>query len=154
MKEITTYDNERRYIFNNWSNEDFTATWGGVPQIIKAGQTIELPQYKAYHYTKHFVDREMMKDNKAVSMGSSDARKEYELKTVTEITGGIDSPALDSIKEKIRVELEAEMKSEGLEVKEEVVEVKEEIAASGAPSVAKKTTKKATKESTEFEGAN
>lgn len=105
---ITTYDNEKRYLFSNWTNEDFTGVWGGAPTTVKQGETIELPMYKAYHFTKHLVNKEMMKDGKDGSMDSPEQRLPYETKTVMEITGGVDSPALSALKEKIKEELEVE----------------------------------------------
>lgn len=107
MQDPNTYDNERRFIFNNWSTEDFIGTWAGVSQTIKSGETVELPMYKAYHYCKHFVNREMDKAHVTVQ-DSQEARQPFEVKTIAEITGAIDSPALASIKEKIKEEIEIE----------------------------------------------
>lgn len=109
MVEVNTYDNEKRYIFSNWSNEDFVGVWAGVSQTIKAGETTELVEYKAYNYTRHFVNREMMKDHKENSMDSAEARAPYEAKTVALIGAGTDSPALAAIKEKIKEEVEVEL---------------------------------------------
>lgn len=106
MQIPNVFDNERRYIFNNWTTEDFTGTWAGAAEIIKAGETKEYPMYKAFHYTKHLVDREMIKEGKAGSMSSDEERKPLEDKTMAEIADGVDSPALASIKEKIRKEVE------------------------------------------------
>lgn len=110
MQEVNLYDNERRFIVSNWTADDFTGYVDGVATIIKSGATVDLPMFKAYHFTKHLVDREMMKDGKDGSMNSPEARKVYEDKTIMEITGGVDSPALASIKEKIKEEIEAEVK--------------------------------------------
>jgi hypothetical protein len=101
-----TFSPEKRYVFNNWTKEDFTGSWGGSTQIIKAGETKELQEYLAFHYTKHLVNREMMRDGKDGSMSSEEARAPYENKTMAEIGDGIDSPALASLKEKIRAEIE------------------------------------------------
>lgn len=123
MIEVQTYDNEKRYIFSNWTSEDFTGVWASVPTVVKAGESIEVPQYKAYHFTKHLVDREMIKDNKENSMASPEARAVYEEKTVAEITGNVDSPALAAIKEKIKEEIEVESgKKKATKKKKEVVE--------------------------------
>jgi hypothetical protein len=105
MELPTTFDNDRRFIFNNWSSEDFVGTWAGVTTIVKAGTTQEFPMYLAYHFTKHLVDREMARSGKASLMGNDDARKEYEDKTLAEITAGTDSPALSALKEQIRAEV-------------------------------------------------
>lgn len=110
-------NNEVRYIFNNWSEEDFTGYWNSKPQLIKAGETVELPKYLALHYCKHFVNREMDRDNKSSSWGIEEARKPYIVKTITEITGNTDSPALASLKNMIRKEVEEEKVSTGSEMK-------------------------------------
>lgn len=49
--------------FTNFSNEDFTWKWDGVPYTFKAGQTIFLEDYKAEHFAQHLVDRELNKLN-------------------------------------------------------------------------------------------
>lgn len=107
--EIVTYDNERKFIFNNWTSNDFIGMWGGQETLIKTGETKEFPMYLAYHFTKHLVDREMGRDGKEGSMSSMEARQPYENKTISEITAGTDSLALSSLKEKIREEIEAEV---------------------------------------------
>lgn len=121
MRDLQIYNEDNRYIFSNWTSEDFTCTWGGVGTTVKAGDTIELPEYKAVTFTKHLVNREMMRDGKDASMASPDARKEYESKTLVEITAGVDSPALASLKEKIREEVEIETGKKVKEVKEKKV---------------------------------
>ena len=100
------FDNERRFIFNNWSDRDFTATWANESTTVKAGTSKEFPMYLAYHFTKHFVDREMQKDGMSSLMSIDEQRKSYEDKTMAEITGNIDSPALAQLKEQIRQEIE------------------------------------------------
>lgn len=105
MELPTTFDNDRRFIFDNWSSEDFVGTWAGQSTVVKAGTTQEFPMYLAYHFTKHLVDREMARTGKASLMGNDDARKEYEVKTLAEITAGTDSPALSALKEQIRAEV-------------------------------------------------
>lgn len=108
MQDLTIYDNERRYVFTNATKEDFIGTWAGVDTLIKAGESIEVPQYKAYHFTKHLVDREMFKNRQDSSVSSPEARKLYEDQYCMEISAGTDSPALAKIKEKIKEEVEAE----------------------------------------------
>jgi hypothetical protein len=127
------FDNERRFIFNNWTNEDFIGLWDSVKTEIKAGAIIELPMYKAFFWTKHLVDREM---NKAGKVATDEvARTEMEDRTCTEIGAGVDSPVIASMKEQLRKELEAEMKAK------EVVQEADEVAV-----------KKTSKKNKEFEG--
>lgn len=47
--------------FKNWTEEDFTWKWDGVPYTFKAGQTIFLEDFKAEHFAKHLTDHEMNK---------------------------------------------------------------------------------------------
>lgn len=47
--------------FRNFSDEDFTWKWDGVSYTFPAGQETYLEDYKADHFAKHLVDREMGK---------------------------------------------------------------------------------------------
>lgn len=126
MIEPALYDNERRFIFNNWTSEDFPATFGGETTIVKAGETKEFSMFKAYLFTKHLVDREMIRDGKENSMSAQEMRQDYEDKTIAEITSDIDSPALASIKEKIKEEIAVETGKKKTASKKVVAEVKDE----------------------------
>lgn len=125
-KELTIFDNERRYIFTNWTPSDFIGRWASQDRIIKVGEIVELPMYLAYHYAKHLCDREMIREHKEVWMGVPEKRKEYIDKTIVEITGDTESPALLAMKEKLRLEIEAEKSVTDTTVgqKEEVKEEK------------------------------
>lgn len=130
MIDPTIYSEDRRFIFTNWTNEVFTGMCGGELTTIEQGKSIEFPMFKAYLFTKHLVDREMIKDKKEGSMSSQEARQEYEDKTIVEITAGKDSLALQNLKEKIKEEIEVEegkkkTKKTPLKEKKEKVEVKE-----------------------------
>ena len=107
MIEPNVYDNERRFIFTNWTNEDFPSSYGGEVKVIKAGESVELPMFKAYLFTKHLVDREMHKAHKESSVSSQEARQPYEDKTIAEVTAG-DSLVIQNLKEKIAEEVQAE----------------------------------------------
>lgn len=106
MEFPSKFNEDNRYIFTNWSNEDFIGVWSGAGTTIKAGATIELPEFKAYHYTKHFVDREMIKAGKEVLSGIDTEREPFEKKTMTLIDGTTESPALASLKAQIKAEME------------------------------------------------
>lgn len=121
MTEPTIYDNERRFIFNNWTNEDFTGLFGNIATLVKSGTTAEFPMFQAYLFTKHLVNREMSRDGKDLSINSDEARAPYEAKTIAEITAGTDSPALASLKEKIKEEIEAESGKKKTKTSKEVV---------------------------------
>lgn len=45
--------------FHNFSNEDFTWKYDGIPYTFPAGQDTYLEDAKADHFAKHLVDREM-----------------------------------------------------------------------------------------------
>lgn len=129
MLEVNIYDNERRFIFTNWTNEDFPSTFNGEVKIIKSGESVELPMFKAYLFTKHLVDRELIRMGKDNSLSSPEARKPYEDKTIVEITAGIESSAISKIKEQIEEKVKSEesgvKKEKKVFKKEKVVESKE-----------------------------
>lgn len=47
--------------FYNFSDEDFEWTWDSVPYNFKAKETMMMEDWKARHFAKHLVDREMNK---------------------------------------------------------------------------------------------
>lgn len=143
----STFNNDKRYIFNNWSNETFIGKWDGQAEIINPGEIKELPEYKAYYYTKHFVNREMDKVGKSAFSGIDAERAPFEEKTCTLITGDTESPALASLKDKLRAELQAEIKGTTEEV---AVETTEEETPVDTPKTTKKTTKKTTAKNDAF----
>lgn len=123
------FNNERRFIFTNNSVEDFIGMWGGIEYLIKKGESKEFPMYLAYHLCKHFVDREITRAGRSSLLGVEEVRKEYEDKTIAEITGSTESPALANLKEEIRKEvIEIEVKKKGRKAKEVKTETKEEFA--------------------------
>lgn len=166
-ENIEVYDQRKRYLFTNWSNEDFSQSFlpetrpvqsGSreedreiVPRytlVVKAGETVEMSQFEAITCCRHFVDREINKETDKlvdfkekqkhyISIGSPEARKPYEDKTIQEIGGeATSSPFVDSLREQIRAEERAK------------------IEAENKPVVKEKTDKKQTKEkaSEEFGG--
>lgn len=127
MEYPTVFDENKRYVVTNWTKEDFTGTWNGRETVIEKGNYKELPEYLAYHFTKHLVDREMMKDGKTESLASAEARRPYEEKTMTILADGVDSPALAKIKEEIRKQVLEESKN--VKKVEKVDESAKEFAA-------------------------
>jgi len=122
MQNPVVFSEDKRYVFNNWSSDDFIGRWDGVETVIKAGTSRELPEYLAYNFCKHFVDREMQKEKKEAWLSVEVQRAPYEEKTIAEIGAGTDSPALSSLTEKIRAEIEGEMKAHDVNLPTEVVE--------------------------------
>ena len=124
------YDKTKRYIVNNWSDEDFTQRFGSETNYndtkvietqpeygltIKAGEMRELGQFEAFTFTKHFVDREIYKEAAKLSdrvlreraemgVNNREIRKPFEDKTVKEIKAGQATPFMDKIREEIRQE--------------------------------------------------
>lgn len=47
--------------FKNFTNEDFEWKYDGIPYNFPAGSEMFLEDYKAHHFAKHLVDREMNK---------------------------------------------------------------------------------------------
>lgn len=45
--------------FKNFTDRDFTWSFDSIPYVFKAGQTIYLEEFKAKHFAKHLVDREL-----------------------------------------------------------------------------------------------
>jgi len=133
MQTPDIFDNNRKFIFSNWTDEDFTGIWGGENTLIKQGETKEFEMSLAYHFAKHLVDREMSKAGKSNLLGVPEERAPYEDKTIAEVTAGTDSPALASLKAQIKAEYEKA--NDDLNLKEE------------AP---KKVTKKTNKKDKEF----
>lgn len=110
------FDNNRKFIFSNWTDEDFVGTWAGVDTLIKKGETKEFDMSLAFHFAKHLVDREMSRAGKSNLLGVPEERAVFEDKTIAEIGEGTDSLALSSLKAQIKAEIESA--KDGAEVKE------------------------------------
>lgn len=79
-------------LFHNWSNEDFTHSWDSVPFTFPKGEKTYLESWKADHFGKHFVDREMMKDKLQVD---DQRRVDYLKKT---LIGSEESKEVEAVK--------------------------------------------------------
>lgn len=53
--------------FVNFSNEEFIGYWDSVPYRIKPGQAVMFEDWKAEHFAKHLVDRELQKLGKEIN---------------------------------------------------------------------------------------
>jgi hypothetical protein len=47
--------------FTNFSDEDFVGVWSKIEYPIKAGETMMFEDFKAKHFAKHLIDRELNK---------------------------------------------------------------------------------------------
>lgn len=149
LEAIEVYDPRKRYLFTNWSDEDFSQSF--LPETravqagsreedrevtprytltVKAGETVEMSQFEAVTCVRHFVDREIdkevsklpesVKSKHYLAVGNPDMRKPYEDKTIREIGGSeAGSAFIDSLREQIRAEERAKMQAEVSEVKSE-----------------------------------
>jgi len=90
MQKPDVFDPTKKYVFTNWSDEEFRCRYAnpefafsanprysqernnelyeeafkkeGIKEaIVPAGKFIEVPQWLAFHLCKHFLDREIMK---------------------------------------------------------------------------------------------
>jgi hypothetical protein len=58
-------DNLKIVRFVNFSSEDFVGKWNGVPQVIPAGSSIPMEDWRARHYAKHLINRELQRTDAA-----------------------------------------------------------------------------------------
>lgn len=134
------FDPERRFVFTNWTDEEFKGYWDKREYVFKAGDVRELPMYLAYHFCKHLIDRELHKQNRDMAVADPEARRPLEEKTIREIMANEESPERVALREEIRKEVMAQI---GEAVSEKVdTKVAE---AEGKPK-AKKGGKKAKKD--------
>ena len=151
------YDNTKRFIFNNWSTEDFTQHFGeessyndnkvvtnqtAYDLTVKVGDMREMGQFQAHICVRHFVNREMLRDSASLigkdkeraemGMNNAELRRPYEDKTISEIKPGESSPFMDKLRAEIRAEEIAKMTSSNVNIPVEVItkEKEEEKLAS------------------------
>jgi uncharacterized membrane protein len=56
-------------LFFNFSDTEFTHSYDGVPYTFKPFQQVYLEDFKAHHFAKHLVDRELQRCKKLVTDG-------------------------------------------------------------------------------------
>lgn len=141
------YDKTKRYVVRNWSDEDFTQTFGAESVYngdkvieakpafsitIKAGEMRELGQFEAYTFTKHFVNHQMYKEaaklkepklieRAEMSINNKDSRKPFEDKTISEIEAGKETPFMEEMRAKIREEELAKINKKPEKVEAKVI---------------------------------
>lgn len=96
--------------FRNFTDREFTWTFDSIPYTFKAGETIYMEEFKAKHFAKHLVDREMNILNIPTNMQVK--RDELEKKCFTQ-------EEAVSVSEALNIE---ETKKEGKKGKKEVKE--------------------------------
>lgn len=55
-------DSLRVINFTNIDSKPFDAMWGGEVEVIEVGETKPFPKFLALHYTKHLVDKILIRD--------------------------------------------------------------------------------------------
>ena len=70
--------------FTNFTATDFTYPWDNVEYTFKAGQTTQIEDYKALHFCKHLVDRELYGNGKPLNDHSRSALENNCLGAVSE----------------------------------------------------------------------
>lgn len=63
--------------FKNFTDRDFTWSFDSIPYVFKAGQTIYLEDFKAKHFAKHLVNREL--DIKGIPTNNQSERAKLEV---------------------------------------------------------------------------
>jgi len=105
-------------LFKNFTDEDFEWKYDGVVYKFKAGQEVYLEEYKAAHFSKHLIDRELTKANKRTN--DAGARKEL---LVECFPGGgvyVDGEALDLNEKAKRKPRKKKVEPEFEDIKEKV----------------------------------
>jgi len=110
---------EKAVLFTNYTNKDFTWTWGNVPYTFKAGQSVYMEDWKANHFAKHLIDRELQEQGRQVD---DSKRKELLAKCFGEEIKVPETKMNDTL---LNENAELEFEEEIEEVKEEVAEIKE-----------------------------
>ena len=64
--------------FTNIDKEDFEGQWGGEITIIGAGATLPFPRFLALHYTKHLVNKILLRDMPEKDSSDESLRKPLE----------------------------------------------------------------------------
>lgn len=87
--------------FKNFTSEDFTWKYDGIPYEFKAGQEIYLEDYKADHFAKHLIDREMNKLGLVTNNMTERKRLEAECFPTAEVVTPLEALNLnEEVKEK------------------------------------------------------
>lgn len=61
--------------FTNIDKEDFEGMWGGRVRIIKAGETIQVPRFKAENYAKHLAEKILIRKGKDAEISEESSIK-------------------------------------------------------------------------------
>ena len=138
---------EKIVLFRNPTGEDFTGMWNSVSEVIKAGSSRHMELWRALHYAKHLIDRELNKRN--VPTNFLEERK----KLMDQII--VDEEVIEVPKSNVTAELaNINAEPEVVEVPETPAEVEPTTINKKAGKAPKKAAKKETAPEEEFEGLN
>lgn len=102
--------------FKNFSNEDFTWKFDGIPFTFKAGQEMYLESFKAVFFAKHLIDRELNKLGKLTNDKNEIARLEI-----------LCFPSDEVVTEEVALDIEEKAKAKKRVTKTKKVEKEEEF---------------------------
>lgn len=102
-------------LFRNFSDESFTWKFDGDPYTFEAGQEMYMEDFKAQHFAKHLIDRELNKEG--IPTNAQGRRSQLE---------ALCFPALEAITpaEAIDVNTRKTTKTKAKKVEEEFPELK------------------------------
>jgi hypothetical protein len=118
--------------FTNIDEEDYVGTWASKPTIIKSGETIQLPEFLAKHFSKHLANKILIREGK---MFSDMALKQP---LIDKMLGKVKVPAEIEIKEEVKQEVFEEAPKEPEPQVEPKPELEEYVAKPKKPKKAKK----------------
>lgn len=101
--------------FKNFTNEDFTWKWDGIAYTFAAGQTIFLEDFKAEHFAKHLVDRELNRLNIATNNEAERSKLISECFPVAEAVTPLEALQLNNKKAPAKKKAKVEAEFEDLE---------------------------------------
>ena len=87
--------------FTNFTKEDFTWKFGGMSYTLKAGQTMFLEDYKADHFAKHLIDKEMNRMGIPTNMMAKRAELEKLCFPSDEVVTPIEALNIEETKKKV-----------------------------------------------------
>jgi len=95
--------------FTNIDNEDFVGKWGGEEYVIKAGETKPFPAFLVEHFTKHLVNKILIRD-KVENYQDPVLREPLERQIKGEIVFEKQEEKIESEGERVKKEVEKSQK--------------------------------------------
>ena len=105
--------------FQNFTDQDFTWSFDSIPYTFKAGETIYLEDFKAKHFAKHLVDRELNRLNIPTNNMTKRAELESKCFPTAETVSVEKALDIEARKKEVREEPMREEEFEDLEAEPE-----------------------------------